>query len=164
MLRRAVIQDLDKIMYVVDETKEDMQKNGSDQFDDSYPARKHFMEDIENGYLYIRSVGTDVAGIICINNNEITGTEHLNWSKITPCTAFYRLIVNKLYRRHGIGKGLVRLAEDISKRHGLNYVKASTYELNTSMIGLFNKLDYKFVGKVSVETKKYPFYCYEKLL
>lgn len=164
MIRRAVIQDLTKIMYVVEEVKKDMQLSGSDQFDDKYPAEEHFRDDIDNGYLYIRSVGTDLAGIVCINNNEISQAIHLNWSKKTPCTAFYRLIVNKAYRRHGIGRELVTLAEDISKKHGLNYMKASTYELNKSMMGLFDKLNYKMVGKINIEGKRYPFYCYEKLL
>ena len=164
MLRRAAIQDLDKIMYIVDEVKEEMRQEGSDQFDDTYPTEEHFRDDIENGHLYIRSIGTNIAGIICINNKEIINSSHLNWSKCTPCTAFYRLIVNKLYRRSGIGKELVLLAEDISRRHRLNYVKAATYELNKSMISLFEKLNYRFVGKINVETRKYPFYCYEKLL
>ena len=38
MLRRAAIQDLDKIMYIVDEVKEEMKQDGSDQFDDTYPT------------------------------------------------------------------------------------------------------------------------------
>ena len=64
MLRRAAIQDLDKIQFIVDEVKEEMRQEGSDQFDDTYPTEEHFRDDIENGHLYIRSIGTNIAIVI----------------------------------------------------------------------------------------------------
>lgn len=164
MIRRATMYDLKKIMYVVDEVKEDMQKQGNDQFDDTYPVEKHFREDIKNGHLYVRSSGIDIAGIMCINNEEFSSGAHLPWSKVTPCTAMYRLIVSKYHRKRGIARELIASAEEISIREGLNYVKAATYELNVPMINLFDKLNYKLVGKVVIESKPLPFYFYEKIL
>lgn len=164
MLRKAVIGDLYKIMYIVDEVKEEMNNEGNDQFNENYPNEEHFREDIENGYLYVKGIGIDIAGVICISDKEFSISKDLNWSKKTPSTVFYRLIVNKSYRRRGIGEELVSLAENISKMQGLNYVKGATYEINHSMISLFNKLNYNFVGKGYFEGRKYPFYYYEKLL
>lgn len=159
------MQDLRKIMYIVDEIKQEMIENGSDQFSNDYPTITHFHDDIKNGHLYVRGIGTDIAGIICINNKELgTPEDNIKWSKLTPCTAFYRLFVNNLYRRRGIAKELILLAEDISKRQRLNYVKAATYEINEPMKALLESLSFKQVGKIYVETKKFPFYCYEKLL
>lgn len=159
------MQDLHKIMYIVDEIKQEMIESGNDQFSDDYPTINHFRDDIENGHLYVRGIGTDIAGIICINNEEIgSEDDDIKWSRLTPCTAFYRLFVNNLYRRRGIAEELILLAEDISRRQRLNYVKAATYEINFPMISLFEKLNFKYVGKIFVETKKFPFYCYEKLL
>ena len=164
VLRKAIIGDLYKIMYVVDEVKEEMKKEGNDQFNESYPSEDHFREDIENGYLYVKGIGIDIAGVICISNKEFSVSKDLNWSRKTPSIVFYRLIVNKLYRRRGIGQELVCLAENISKMQGLNYVKGATYEINDSMLSLFDKLNYSFVGKAHVEGRKYPFHYYEKLL
>lgn len=164
MLRRAAIQDLKKIMYLVEDVVQEMKEQGSDQYDYSYPTEEHFREDIENGHLYIRSIGTNLAGIISINNEEVGFDSNLLWTKTTPCTSFHRLIVNKAYRRNGVGKELILLAEDISRRHRLNYVKGDTYEINEGMISLFKKLNYRFVGEFRRENKKHPFYCYEKLL
>lgn len=164
MIRRATMYDLKKIMYIVEETKEDMMKQGNDQFDDVYPIEKHFKEDIANGHLYIRGSGIDIAGFMCINNEDLISASHLPWSKVTPCTVMYRLIVNKLHRKRGIGKELISSAEEISKRQGLNYVKAATYELNKPMMALFEKLGYNLVGKVKLERKQNLFYFYEKIL
>ena len=164
MLRKATIRDLDRMVDIVEEIKEEMRREGSDQFGDDYPIRFHFEEDIKYRHLYVKGIGTDIAGIICINNEEIPNSEHLYWTKVTPCTSMYRLFVNKLYRRRGIARELILLGEDISRKEGLNYVKAATYKINNSMISLFNKLGYKFVGEIKGENRKYPFLCYEKLL
>ena len=164
MIRRATMYDLKKIMYIVDETKEEMRSQGNDQFDNVYPIEKHFSEDIENGHLYIRCSGIDIAGIMCINNEDLTSANNLSWSKVTPCTSMYRLIVNRLHRKRGIARELIETAEDISRRQGLNYVKAATYELNKPMMALFSKLGYELVGKVKIDTKMHPFYYYEKVL
>lgn len=165
MLRRAVTQDLRRVMYIVDEIKEEVKEQGSDQFSDDYPNVSHFAEDIDSGNLYVRGIGTEIAGIICISNQEIGGPEDgIRWSKVTPCTSFCRLFVSKIYRRRGVAEELVMLAEDISKRQRLNYIKAAVYELNAPMISLLEKLAFKRVGQINLDSKKYPFYCYEKLL
>ncbi len=164
MLRKAAINDLHKVMYVVDEVKEDMNSQGNDQFDDNYPREEHFRDDIENESLFVKCIGIDIAGVICVNNKEFTDYEKFNWSKKTSSTVFYRLVVNKSYRRKGIARELVSLAEDISRMQGLNYIKGATYEINKPMISLFENLNYNFVGKSYVDNKKYPFYYYEKLL
>ena len=165
MLRRAVIQDLRRVMYIVEDIKKEMKEQGSDQFSDEYPNVSHFAEDIDSGHLYIRGIGTEIAGIICIDNQEIGKPEDgIKWSRVTPCTSFCRLFVNKIYRRKGVAEDLISLAEDISKRQRLNYLKAAAYGLNTPIISLLEKLAFKRVGKINLESKKYPLYCYEKLL
>lgn len=164
MLRRAAIQDLDKIIYVLEEVREDMKEIGIDEFDFDYPKEDHFREEIENGHLYLRGVGTDIAGFICISNNEILNSSHIKWSRNIPGTSFHRLVINKRYKDRGIEEELILLVENISIRHRLNYVKGVTYKPNADIIDALRKLDYRFVGDINVENKKYPFCCYEKLL
>ena len=83
MLRRATIQDLHKIVYVFNESMEDMEEHGYDKLD--YLGEDTFRDGIENGYIYVRGIGTDIGGFIFISSNEILNSSHIKWSKNITC-------------------------------------------------------------------------------
>ncbi|BCU69033.1 GNAT family N-acetyltransferase [Stygiolobus caldivivus] len=55
------------------------------------------------------------------------------------------------YRGKGIGKTLVKKAEDYFKSKGVSLVVASTKSTNLSAIDMFKALDYKFMKKREVK-------------
>ena len=162
MLRRATIQDLHKIVYVFNESMEDMEEHGYDKLD--YLGEDTFRDGIENGYIYVRGIGTDIGGFIFISINEILNSSHIKWSKNITGTSFHSITINKNYKDRGIEEELIFLAEDISRKYRLNYVRGCIYELNTDTIRAVEKFNYRFVGDIHKENMKYFFRCYEKLL
>ena len=50
-MRHAKNEDLDKIMKIIGETVKEMNENGNFQWDESYPNREVFINDIKEGTL-----------------------------------------------------------------------------------------------------------------
>lgn len=163
MLRRATIQDLHKIEYVFEEALEEMRQNGSDDFQIEYLGDDAFKYGIENGYIYLKGIGTDIGGFIFISSNEILNSSHIKWSRNVTGTSFHSITINKNYKDRGIEEELIFLVEDISRKYRLNYVRGCVCELNTYTLDVMDKLNYRFVGYIR-ENIKYPFRCYEKVL
>ena len=56
MIRLATKNDLLSITQLVKEAKQIMEEFNNNQWDDEYPAKEHFEEDIENKTLYVLDV------------------------------------------------------------------------------------------------------------
>lgn len=49
MIREGHFEDLDSIAVLVDKAKKKMLAEGNDQWDETYPTRKHYESDLHNG-------------------------------------------------------------------------------------------------------------------
>lgn len=162
MLRRAAINDLDKIIYVLDDLREYFKSENKEfPYEYDYDCLK---EEIINGHIYLRGVGTDIAGFVCIGNDDLIDSLDVKWSRNLPSTCFYRFVINRNYIDRNIEEELILLLENVSLKHRLNYVRGIVYEEFTSVINSFDNLNYNLVGKVLINHNKYPFLCYEKIL
>ena len=51
--KKGTTQDLDSVCFLIKDAIAEMEKNGIYQWDEIYPAREDFEEDIRNNYLYV---------------------------------------------------------------------------------------------------------------
>ncbi len=164
MIRKAEMSDLESIMEILPEIIKEMHKSNNYQWDANYPQAKDFTADIKRGNLYVSVKGNRVVGFICINNDEPQEYNELKWSSSEDALVIHRMAVSSDFRKAGIGVELVRFADELSRSREVKFLKTDTYSLNTKAQGLFQKLGYNFVGKISFMGKEKPFYCYEKVL
>ena len=54
MIRKATLKDLDAILKITKSCAEEMISKNIFQWNDSYPNRKSFENDIHNGWIYVR--------------------------------------------------------------------------------------------------------------
>ena len=73
MIRLATKDDLLSITQLVKEAKQIMEEFNNNQWDDEYPAKEHFEEDIENKTLYVLDVDHTIYGFIVIDQNQSGG-------------------------------------------------------------------------------------------
>lgn len=79
-MRHAKNEDLDKIMKIIDETVKEMNENGNFQWDESYPNREVFINDIKEGTLYAAVNDRDeVIGISVANFDSFEEYDNLEW-------------------------------------------------------------------------------------
>lgn len=164
MIRKAKIDDVDRIMEILKKIIDEMHSYNNFQWDENYPQAKDFIMDIEKGELFVSERENKIVGFICINRDEPKEYEGLNWSLNEDALVIHRMGVDTDYRKTGIGKELVGFADKLAHQSNVKYLKTDTNSLNTKAQALFQKCKYFFVGEMSFRGKEKPFYCYEKVL
>ncbi|MCQ2569897.1 MAG: GNAT family N-acetyltransferase, partial [Limosilactobacillus sp.] len=52
-LEKAQLSDLDRVIEILKDGRNQLSESGIDQWQGDYPNREHVKEDIENGYAYL---------------------------------------------------------------------------------------------------------------
>jgi Acetyltransferases len=163
-MRKAQLEDIDEIMDIIRMTIPEMHSYNNYQWDEKYPQKKDFLEDIKQGNLYISVRDGKVVAFICVNQVEPDEYSGLLWSSRKEGLVIHRMSVHPEFRRMGIGSELMNFAENLAKKHNISYLKTDTNSMNKKMHALFIKCGYKHIGTMSFMSKEDPFYCYDKLL
>ncbi|ADK16926.1 MULTISPECIES: GNAT family N-acetyltransferase [Clostridium] len=164
MIRKAIMEDIKDIMEIIRQTIAEMRTYNNTQWDENYPQKKDFIDDIENENLFIVERNEILVGFLCINKIEPAEYNGLNWSLNEDCLVLHRMSVSPNHRRCGIASELMKFTESLALKNNIQYLKTDTYSVNAKMQALFKKCGYNFVGEIHFNGKEKPFYCYEKIL
>ncbi|OBR92826.1 acetyltransferase (GNAT) family protein [Clostridium ragsdalei P11] len=164
MIRKATMEDIKDIMEIIRKTIIEMRTYNNTQWDENYPQKKDFVDDIQNENLVVVERNEKLIGFLCINKIEPAEYNGLNWSLNEDCLVLHRMSVSPNYRRCGIATELMKFTEDLALKNNIKYLKTDTYSVNAKMQALFKKCSYNFVGEIHFNGKEKPFYCYEKIL
>jgi GNAT superfamily N-acetyltransferase len=164
MIQPATLEHLASIMEIIQLTIAEMRSYNNTQWDNTYPTAKDFIEDIQNGDLFVDISDADaqLRGLICVNTLEPDEYAGLPWSTAGVAYVVHRMAVHPAYRRQGVGGGLLEFAQALAARNQIYYLKTDTYSINTKMNALFQKFGFSFVSEMAYRDKELPFYCYEK--
>lgn len=80
MLRLATMQDLTRIMAIVQDTVREMHAYGNYQWDEVYPTEQDFAADITQGDLFVSEAEGQICGLICINQTEPAVYADAGWT------------------------------------------------------------------------------------
>lgn len=80
MLRLATMQDLTRIMAIVQATVREMHAYGNYQWDEVYPTEQDFATDITQGDLFVSEAEGQICGLICINQTEPAVYADASWT------------------------------------------------------------------------------------
>lgn len=164
MLRLATMQDLTRIMAIVQATVREMHAYGNYQWDEVYPTEQDFAADITQGDLFVSEAGGQICGLICINQTEPAVYADAGWTLAEKALVLHRMAVDPALRGRGTGSELLQQAETLALSLGLRYLKTDTYALNEKAQQLFLKHGYHFCGEIQFRKMEHQFYCYEKVL
>ena len=174
MFRYAEYDDIEVIMSIVAKTITLMKKEGNPQWNEDYPTKEVFINDIESHSLYIYETlditthyeSVVAAAFICINDICPIEYSTVDWSKdITEeATYVHRLAIDPAYRRMGIGKALLTFADDMAKYERTDYLRSDTNSMNRGMNALFEKCGYTKRGEIYLRFFPEHFNCYDKVL
>jgi ribosomal protein S18 acetylase RimI-like enzyme len=164
MIRIARLEDINQIMLIVSETIEDLNSENNHQWSETYPTEVNFTEDINNKALYIFEKSGQVAGFICINQQEDEAYKELNWNCTEPAIVIHRFAVRRSHQRQSIGTKLLEYIESFARNKDIFYLKVDTNSKNTRMNKLFQKQEYNFIGTINLRGLNDKFNCYDKVL
>jgi ribosomal protein S18 acetylase RimI-like enzyme len=164
MIRLANVNDLERIMEIVDETVKIMNDSGNFQWDSTYPREDRFQKDIDAEDLYVFEEDGRVLGFVCINSEESDEYMDAKWSLEGEALVVHRVAIAVDGRRKGIAGAFMKLAEDIAAEKGIGLIKTDTNIKNDPARGMFKRYGFNEIGEINLIGRFGKFVCLEKVL
>ena len=165
--RKARIEDLDQIMEAVEDSREVLRLQGNGQWQDGYPNKDDFINDINNGRLFITfdEDPNEIIGVCALTYRE-EDYHHLyegKWLTNYPYMVMHRVAIKKKYKGRGYGKKLFELFVEQAKVEGYRSLRIDTHAGNAVMRHLIESFGFVYCGKAILTPNKDRL-VYEKVL
>ena len=104
-MRKATLEDLDRIWEIVEDARALLKADGSEQWQNGYPTRLTFQQDIEFGNCYLMIAGDRIAGTVTLMPQGDTHYNYIvdgEWAMPGhPFATIHRIAIDSAYRgRH----------------------------------------------------------------
>ena len=153
--RKATIDDLNKIMSIVEDARELFKNDKIPQWQGSYPDEKRFKEDIND----------EVAGIGVLTTERqenYDAIEEGSWKRDDDYAAIHRAAISSKFRGMHLSNYLFSGLITIGVQKGYKDFRIDTHPGNERMKGLSEKFGFEKRGIIYVDEKIEPIrYAYE---
>jgi ribosomal protein S18 acetylase RimI-like enzyme len=162
-VRSANIVDLELLMGITQRCIKNLDTKGIYQWDEIYPSRKDFQEDIANQTLYVVTSNSskNIAGCICINETEYPGYEKANWEGF-KFFVIHKIMVDPVFENQGIGKAAMCFADEFARSERKDSIRLDCFQKNLKANWFYQKLGYVIKGETPF--RKGMFNLYEKIV
>ncbi len=157
--------DKSKAMSLLRAVKKDLRRQGIGQWDRFYPNRFVVGGDIRRRNMYgIKQEGRLVA-IVTLDTKMSDKYGALEWQDAHGHPAcVHRLAVHPECQGKGLGKQLLRFAEELAGRKGHSSIRLDVYADNPGAVRMYERAGYRQAGEIRYPMRKAAYLCLEKLL
>ena len=154
--RPAVLEDIPRILEIVQAARESLGRFGIDQWQGPYPGAERFEEDIRLNQCFIVEHDGERAAFFVLSTlpepsyDDITDGK---WSADMPCCVLHRAAVAKEYRGSGMSQALMRCADEQARAYGLKCIRVDTHRKNKPMQNLLRESGYRYRGNILVDAE-----------
>ncbi len=156
-------EDLDEIVRLVGKAIEHMERQGIYQWDKYYPAKEHFIDDIDKDSIYVAVEDDKIIAVYVINQE--CDEEYHEWEWKNPqesACIIHRFCVSPDHQNRGIGSEVLSHIEEQAKSLGYSSIRLDVFSNNPSALRLYDKNGYEKRGYA--DFRKGRFYLMEKTL
>ena len=159
--RKATITDLEEIYTLVSLAIDEMIEHDILQWDEIYPTKEDFRNDINNDHLYVGLVDEQIAVVYALNQECDKEYENGCWKyPDQPYYVVHRLCVHPDFQHRGIAKQtLLHIEAQLSKKN-IHAIRLDAFSNNPFSLKLYGSLNYSRVGYA--DWRKGRFYLMEK--
>lgn len=159
--RKAEPNDIEEICSMVHDAVDVMERDHIFQWDDLYPAKGDFQEDIQKGHLFVGLVKDQIAVIYTLNQECDKEYENGKWEyKDEPFYVIHRLCVNPTFQNEGIAHSTLLHIEKQLKEIDIHVIRLDVFSNNPLALRLYHSLGYSKVGHA--DWRKGRFFLMEK--
>jgi len=163
MFRQGVFNDLNEIEQLIKSAITQMNSQGIKQWDEIYPIREDFEQDIKNNQLFVGTINGEIVVIYTLNKAYDKEYNNGQWKKPEkPFFIIHRLYVNIKFQN----KGIARLAMEQAEKNAVLYngqaIRLDVFANNPYAIKLYQNCGYEKAG--IAKWRKGVFYLMEKYL
>jgi ribosomal protein S18 acetylase RimI-like enzyme len=167
MIREATVDDLDAILKITKSCAKKLVSKNIFQWNEYYPNRNVFENDLYNKWLYVTVKENKVIGSICVS--DLIDDEYATVKWLTPNNNnniyIHRLAVDPDYQGVGYAQKMMSFAEEFAKKNKYTSIRLDTFSKNMKNQKFYKQRGYKKLGEIFFPNQSmYPFYCYELLL
>ena len=166
MIRHAKISEITNIIELAKSCKEDMIANGIFQWNDHYPTKQIFENDIQQNELFVLEDNAVILGTIVISS--LMDEEYVPVKWLVPngkSIYIHRLAVHPLQQGKGYAQQLMAFAENFARVHGIASVRLDTFSKNLRNQKFYEARGYQRLESIYFpKQSEHPFYCYELVL
>lgn len=161
--RKASENDIEEICRLVKGAIDVMEKNGIPQWDEVYPAREDFFNDIKAESLYAGIIDGKIAVIFALNKCQDEAYFAADWTyRGENFCVIHRLCVNPEFQNQGIAKKTLNYIEEKLSGEGIESIRLDVFTQNPFALRLYEKTGYRKTG--TADWRKGKFILMEKNL
>lgn len=162
--RLAAESDLDEICSLIKSAITEMDSHGIPQWDEIYPAREDFLNDIKANSLFAGEICENgekrIAVIYALNKDSDEEYKKASWSVDGDYRVIHRLCVHPDFQNRGIAKEtLLHIEKNLSKI-GIQSIRLDVFSKNPFSLKLYEHSGYHKTGEAN--WRKGLFYLMEK--
>lgn len=159
-LRRSQVQDLDAIMKIIDDAKELLKQSGSPQWQNGYPNRESFAQDIATQTNWVLVVDGDIAATATLQltpepTYRVITQGHWNRPN-EPYASIHRVAISGAYRGQGLSKLLFSNLLTVGQVQGIKNFRIDTHRSNQAMQYIATSFHFKKRGIIQVDDQNDP--------
>ena len=156
--------DLEEIWRIIQHAIARRKADGSNQWQDGYPNPDVLSVDISKHQGFVLKEKHVIIGYAAVMINDEPQYDDIDgeWLTNGDFVVYHRVAIAPIFLGQGYSKKLIEGIHNYASENDIKSVKADTNFDNPAMIGLFQKLGYKYCGGVKINGS--PRRAYEKLL
>jgi ribosomal protein S18 acetylase RimI-like enzyme len=166
MIRKATINDIDCIINVTKACARHMIARNIFQWNEFYPNRTAFENDVKRKELYVIEIENTVIG--CIVISIVMDDEYIPIQWLTPNENniyIHRLAIQPKYQGKGYAQLLMDYAEKFSIENNYTSIRLDTFSQNNRNQKFYELRGYQKLGSIFFpKQSEHPFYCYELVI
>ena len=150
--RPAQEEDLDTMEAILAQAKALLCPIG--QWNENYPAREDFLDDMARGECYVLTCGGAVGGFFTLSTRPEEGYAAITdgkWSSDEPYAVIHRCAVGAQWRGSGLADHMARAWETLALEQGIRWLRVDTHKKNKAMQGLIRRNGFQYRGNVLVD-------------
>ncbi|MCX7546504.1 GNAT family N-acetyltransferase [Xanthomarina sp. F1114] len=166
MIRKATYKDIDSILKITRTCALFMTNQGVFQWNENYPSKKAFENDVLRDELYVLETNSKIIG--CIVVSTFMDKEYIPIKWLIPNSNniyIHRLAVHPEQQGKGYARKLMNFAETLAKNNHFVSIRLDTFSKNVRNQKFYELRNYKRLGEIYFPNQsESPFYCYELVL
>ena len=163
MIRLANAEDIARLMDITKACANYMIGNGIYQWNEHYPSKEAFVNDLKRHELYVLEVDDKLIG--CIVISTYMDEEYLPIDWLTPSLNniyIHRVSIHPDHQGKSYARQLMDFAENYAIENNYDSIRLDTFSQNKRNQKFYELRGYKRLGNIYFpKQSEYPFHCYE---
>lgn len=166
MIRKATQEDIDAILHITQQCAIHMMNRNIFQWNEHYPNRKAFINDVNREELYVLEFEEMIIGCMVISTLKDDEYIPIKWLTDTDNAVYiHRLAIQPVHQGKGCAQQLMDFAETLALESNFNSVRLDTFSQNKRNQAFYESRGYQRLESIYFpKQSEHPFYCYELLL